>query len=184
MKIKKVILLISTLVVIPCLSACHDEKDMEDEEHNIYDGCAGTIELWVSIVNSSGQDLLNKDVDGNILDEKMTVTFKEFPRDVAMTKPDGEVAKSRSIPPKWYGAYIRQTNMNEKINVIAIGEYDGELSTTETMTLDICGQKHILSFTNSYYEKKDYVNRNFFLDGVLIQSGSSSLGKYTITLNR
>lgn len=181
------VILLLALISLIVFPSCHSAEE-EKEEHCPFDWDAYPIELIIKVVNEAGQDILDKSVTDNILNEKMTLTIDRLTTEVAMSKPYNSVGMSRTYLPTWYGAYIWQIDGDEKYYCIVIGEFDGALNGRRSMDLTLCGQKYELSFTNSVtYDGKNQkhnFDRCFYLDGKLIQSGGSPIGTYIITLNR
>lgn len=183
LKLKTTILLLLAITASIIVSSCHNDEEIK-EVHIKYDSDFQPISLGVRVINSDGQDLLDKNVEGNILDEKMTLTIDGLTTDVEMSRPKGEMY-SRSLIPIWYGAYIWQIDSER---FIYIGDFDGALNGKRSMELNLCGQKYDLSLTNDVtYDRKNQKHicvRCFYLDGQLIQSGGSPYGECTITFDR
>ncbi len=88
------------ILVIGVLSSC--KKD--DLEY--YDPCY-RFTFDFEVVNKDGANLLDKDVVGNVLDQKMSVTYKDRIFDVALQKPENDMQKDADhILARFYGAYL------------------------------------------------------------------------------
>lgn len=170
------LLAVTTMIGLP---SCHNDE--EDQEYKLLWDTYPII-LSIKVVNSAGQNLLDRNVTGNILDEKMTLTIDGQTIDVAMTKPDHAIAKSRHMAPIWYGAYV---TVHKNSYCIDISEFEGAVSYRQSMELNLGDKKYELSFTNTVTQKKReiFLDRLYYLDGQLIQSGYNSTGNYTITLD-
>lgn len=104
------------VLVVGVLSGC------KDDEPEYYDPCYRfTFEF--EVVNKDGANLLDKDVAGNVLDQNMSVTYKDRIFDVASQKPENDMREEADhILAPFYGAYLE--NAKDDGPMIMFGEVD------------------------------------------------------------
>ena len=137
--------------------------------------------LKVNVVNQQGDNLLDSQYNGNILDGLMTLTYNGKTSGVALTPPEDLIPQSRYYLPTWYGAFVMSgenywTYPEPTEPAIFIGEFDGSASGKFDMTLTLGDKSFELSFTSKV--NKGDVKREFFIDG----KKNSNNNLYTITL--
>lgn len=178
MRMKKIILTLLAVVAMAGFSGC--SSDNKKDEPFIPDYLP--IRLIVEVVNEDGQDLLDQNVESNVLNDKMTLTYGDKTTNVEVPDPDDEF----KLQPPLYTvrAVVSKYRHNDKNYVIDIGPFPGGKEGTESMTLDLYGQKYEFSFTNIREQNTDIFDRCFYLDGKLIQSGLLQNCVFTIILDR
>lgn len=93
------ILITVCILTIGVLTGCKEDFEYVTPVHPF------TFEF--EIVNKDGANLLDKNVAGNVLDQKMTVSYKDRIFDVALQKPENEMWEDADSPmAHFYGAYI------------------------------------------------------------------------------
>ena len=170
---KRIIELILLTSVCCMLSSCNDEQERLIIDYT-------PVVLKVDVVNTQGDNLLDESYAGNILDKELTITYKGNTTQISRTAPEALMPQSRALMPHWYGAFIMSGENYWTVKpvepAIFIGEFDGGLSGTVALTLQL-GDK---SFDLSYKAKVNMldVDRTFYIDG----KKNEGKDQYTIVL--
>lgn len=136
------------------------------------------INFNVACVNGQGDDLLDKNTNGNIINNDIKIKYdgQWYPLSESPESPH----ESRYYLPTWYNPYIGTVKDPDGVmkKVIRIGEIDGSTNGTTVVTLSIGNRVFKLKATNKI-KKATEVTRHYYLDGKKIDNDR---GFYSIIL--
>jgi hypothetical protein len=127
------------------LSSCEEEMEVWD---------FASIEFTVCVQNADGDNLLDKDVPDNILDEDIYLEYNG--KNMEMEVWNG----SRYNPAYWYGLILQEDGVN--MPCLHIGQFD-VLSRHDECVLHIGGRSYKMAFDAEI--KKHDVAITFHFDG-------------------
>lgn len=154
-------LIVAVLSLLCGFSSCKDDSDVIIDYYPI------VLQVWVQ--DAEGNNLLDPDYPENILDENISIVYKNEISEVVMGRPD-DFGPTRAYLPHWYGAYISPAEYLygdkeyfSSDNRIFIGEFDGGKNGEFNVVLTIGEKSYNLSWTNKVNHLD--IKRQFFIDG-------------------
>lgn len=145
------------------LASCNDEDDI------IYDFYP--YELCISVQNPAGENLLDPDVEGNILDETVEMDYegKTYPMNIVESGYLHEVKPlSRYYMPHFYGlvaySYPKDYSQELSTNHLYFGEFDCAYSGNYACTLRIPSRGITRRFEIRILNKNNNVRRTLYID--------------------
>lgn len=155
--------------------ACSNQDEPEGRVISDYN----SIEFEISVTNAAGDNLLNPDFEGNILDCENYMIIDGEKDDIKQEYPFPRISpESRFLYPKWYGACIAPEpypfGKPASENKIFIGGFFGDKNDKVKIELVLNGVSHTLSFSNLLIKKR-IIYRHYYLDGVEQESGEVSI---------
>ena len=185
MKIRLLTIMLSLFLL--CFVSCDNEKedvlnpeedsqeqpDNEPDPDIIFD--IFPIELGISVTDKQGQNLLEPETEGNILNSKMYIIVNEKEYEVGMERPEQPYWPdpfTRSLPAEWYGAFIAPTfwttdseDPDFSFNRLWIGEFDG-LDDEDKVELYLDGHQFEITITNKMIDWSNFhIDRHIYLNG-------------------
>lgn len=151
------------------LSSCSKNEDM------IWD--FAPIELSISVTDHSGNDLLNRHIEGNIIGDGFRVLYDDryFYLDDNTTQSD---LTTRAYMPHLYGVKVVQGNTDY---VLMLGEFDGQkdCGITDIVIEWSDGSTDTFSYSNevTWKKNKPKVKRYFYHNGKQVESSAISITK-------
>lgn len=153
---KRLIIIISILMPV-FLCSC-------DDDNNRPDGMLMPYQLSLSIQNADGENLLDPAIPGNILDEPITISWREHSDQVALHTSDLWNSIVRDEDARWLTPEL-VSPMESYNNYIQIGLFRHK-DCDETITIKFGEQTHELRFVMRENKKNWQVDE--YLDGELV----------------
>ena len=164
---KKLLFTLVATVMIPLFISCDKE---ENDDFVVVDFMP--IEFLIHIVNEKGEDLLNPDTKGSIVDEDIRMIYngKEY-----SLQEDTQKNATRYYLPTFYGLRVSQIQYEESPYhnkyFLYIGEFDGAVDCENCTVKVIWGDSSCDTFSYSNKMKRDkkgiHSIRHFYHNGKL-----------------
>jgi hypothetical protein len=166
---KKLLFALIATVMIPLFISC--DKEENDDDFVVVDFVP--IEFLIHIVNEQGEDLLNPDTEGSIVDEDIRMIYngKEY-----SLQEDSQEAATRYYLPRFYGLRVSKIEYEDSPYYnkyfLYIGEFDGAKDCENCTVKVICGDGSYDTFSYSNKMKRDKKGmldsiRHFYHNGKL-----------------
>lgn len=160
----KKILFIHIAALITILQGCDSNNRCENVERDLI-----TPDICIVVTNAVGENLLDPDVEGNILDSDITVEYNG--ETYALTDKN-----TRASKPVWHGLRIEKFDYGDDRPTLKFGEFDTSVGQRgETFTVNWGdGTSNDVAFDLYATWKKcnPTVHQKIWLDGVLKSNDS------------
>ncbi len=91
------------------------------------------VDIYIRVYNQAGENLLDEEVEGNILENDIKITYKDVEYRLGE-----DISKTRAYLPQFMGLQLYTTNaLGEKDCRMYFGQFEGAASYTLTATLDL-----------------------------------------------
>ena len=157
------------MVLLPCFMQISCGDDNADPV--LYD--VSPINFVIEITDGEGNNLLNPEYEGNILDLGIVMDYdgKSYPVDVNTQTNYPHLKASRYYLPEFYGLQAYHQIAGESINrwVLSFGEFEAQTQCAEydcTLRLENLGLSYDLKAVATFQD--GISNRKFYLDGQLL----------------
>lgn len=155
---KRIIFCIGVLFLFLSLSSC------KEKEEEYWVGDVNCEYFQVHVEDEDGNNLLDENYEGNILEKEMYVIYKGEKNDIFLGWP--EFRPGSLAPEVWYEPYIAPA-LNEysplEKPAIFIGVFGRGVDSSVDLFID--GISHTLSFKSKQISQFDY-DDSYFMDGI------------------
>lgn len=183
---KKILFPILLLATLFITTSCGND---DDYELKIWDFAPTTVSVYVQ--NANGQDLLDSQTPGNILDDAITLTYNGQTTGLNSNPfyeqwNDGEAqVASRFYPATWRGVFISQDKNGH--NFLCIGEWQTEQNFNDDFLLAIGNHNYAMNLdhTFKFTDKKHSdckITTTLKVNGQEVDANNSTTVTATITL--
>lgn len=170
--VEKTLMLASMLAVV-VLAGCSSSD--EPEEGVVWD--ISPVTVLVDVVDADGNDLLNPEVEGNIVDGAASVDYKGQTYPVSWRTPYYGYEGTRAYRATFQGALHHPVDRFKPVSaqnpwILEIGELAGDENYDVTMQLKISEKTYSIRVVNEFSWKKHNprIETTVYLDGVKQES--------------